>query len=100
MMKGLDGTPVCPEDHLPVVRSVVADDHGLPTPEIQPGDGRFVGHASGQAQRIDDGFLVAGVVPKPCTAEGWTETGIVNGDDATVSELWLVPKSDLLVLVT
>jgi hypothetical protein len=57
------------EDHLALDRAVVANDHGLATPEVQAGDRVLVRHAARQSQGVDDRLFVGGVMPETRATE-------------------------------
>ncbi|MNJ56071.1 hypothetical protein D3C77_516000 [compost metagenome] len=73
------------EQRLALVAMGVADDHGLATAQRQVGQGRLVGHATGQAQDIAQGLFVVHVGPHAAAAQGRAEVAVVNGDDGLES---------------
>ena len=85
------------EDRLPVVRVRIADDDALPAPEIQPGDGGLVGHAARQPEHVDQRFEIVLVAPHPSPAQGGAEHRVVDGDDAAIPGIGILPHADLLV---
>jgi len=95
--QGVHEAPVRAEQHLAVRGLVVADDHRLAAAQIEAGHGVLVRHAAGEAQRVHDRLLVAGVVPEAATAKRRPQRGVVNGDDAAVATRLVVTEHDLLV---
>ena len=64
---------------------------------VEAGDGILVRHAAGEAQRVDDRFLIRRVVPEARAAERRAERGVVDGDDAAVAGRLVVAQDDLFV---
>ncbi|MCY1544389.1 hypothetical protein D9M68_802680 [compost metagenome] len=77
----------------------VADDHGLATAQRQVGQGRLVGHATGQAQDIAQGLFVVHVGPHAAAAQGRAEVAVVNGDDGLEAGCLVVAEDHLLVII-
>ncbi|MCY1535367.1 hypothetical protein D9M68_707680 [compost metagenome] len=57
------------------------DDHRLAAALFDAGQRSFVAHALGQADGIADRALLVGIGQVTATAEGRTETGVMNGDN-------------------
>ncbi len=76
----------------------IADDDGLPSTQVQPGQRRLVGHPTGKAEGVLDGLPVGLIVPEPGAAQGRTQGGVVDGNDPFVPDAGLVPEHELLVL--
>ena len=95
--EAFDETSVRAEDHFAVGRLVVADDHRLAAAEIETGDRVLVRHAARETQRVDDRFLVGGIVPKARAAERRSENRAVNGDDSAISRRRILTEHELLV---
>ena len=93
----LDEAAVRAKEELATHGLVVANDDGLPASEIQSGDCVLVRHAPRKPQRVDDGFVVGGVTPEPCSAERGSENGAVDRDDAAISGSGIVAEGYLLV---
>ena len=76
----------------------VAHDHGLAATEVEPGEGRLVGHAAGEVEHVGEGVGGRGVRQEPGAAEGRTEGGGVDRDDGAQAGLRILGEDDLLVL--
>ena len=94
-----DHAAVGPHDHLAIVCLVVADDHGLPATEVEPGDRRLEGHAAGEPEDVDESVEVGRVLPEPGAAQSRPERRVVDGHDPLVAAGGLVAEHDLLVAV-
>ena len=58
----------------------VADDHGLAAAEVEPGQGRLVGHPAGEVEHVAQRVGVAGVGVEAGAAERGAEGGGVDRD--------------------
>jgi hypothetical protein len=97
--EGLHEPAVRAEDHLPARRLRVADDHGLAAAQVQAGHRGLVGHAAGESEHVDEGLLIAAVVPEASPSQRRPERCVVDGDDAAVPRRRLVAEHDLFVIV-
>jgi hypothetical protein len=70
----------------------------LPPPELEAGQGRFVGHAARQAQDVADGIVFAGVVPHAAAAERRAEIGVVHRDDGFQAAGVVAAENHLFVI--
>ncbi len=95
--QGGHGPAMATEDHLAMVRVGVADDHRLPSSQVQPGHRGLVRHPPGEPEHVHHRLLLAPVVPEARPAQGRPQGGVVDGDDPPVPELRLVPEGKLLV---
>src|SRR3954467_9639424 len=95
--KTLDKTTVGAKDRLTVLYFVVADDDGLSTTKVQPGDGILVGHAARKSERVGDRFFVGRVLPEPGPAERRPELGAVDSENSPVSDRGIAAHHDLLM---
>jgi len=95
--EAFDKAAVRAENHFAIRRLVVADDHRLSATEVETGDGVLVRHPAREAQCVDDGLLIARVVPKASPAEGRSKHGAMHGDDAAISRRRILAQHELLV---
>src|SRR3954447_25388371 len=93
----LDEAPVGPKECLPIGPVIVSDDDRLAPAEIDAGHCGLIGHATGEPQRIGDGFFGAAVLPEAGSPERRTECGIVDRYDSVVAAGWIVGEQQLLV---
>ena len=93
----LDEAAVGPEERLPVLPPVVADDDRLPAAEVDAGHGGLVGHPPGEPQRVGDGLIGVLVLPEAGAAQRRAEGGVVDRDDPVIAARRIVGQEELLV---
>src|SRR5215210_6899922 len=97
--QGLHVTAEGAEQRLRLVPLGVADDHGLPAPQIQAARGGLVGHPVRETQGVHHGLLLGGVGPHAASAQGGAQGGVVDGDDGAQARGLVVAEHELLVAV-
>ena len=93
----VDRSAVRTEDHLTVRLAVVPPDDGLAAAEIEAGDRCLVGHPARESERVDDRLTIVPVVPVAGAAKRRPHRGVVDRDDASISEVRIIPEHELLV---
>ncbi|SVJ77279.1 Uncharacterised protein [Klebsiella pneumoniae] len=83
--EAFDEAPEGLEQRAAIVQVRRADDHRLAAALLQPGQGRLVAHALGQADGVADGGFVVGVRQVATTTQRRAESRAVDGDNGLES---------------
>ena len=93
----LDEPAVRAQQRLGLVPARVADDHRLPAPEVEPGQGVLVRHGAGEVEGVSQGRVLAGVGIEPGPAQRRAQGGRIDGDDGPQAGPGVLAEHDLLV---
>ena len=77
-----------------------ADEHALAAAVREAGERRLVGHAAGEAERVDERLLVRVVREEATTTERGSEPRVVDGDDGLQAGRLVVLEVNLAVVVS